>query len=258
MIAVLPLFGTILHRMGGLDEFSGGTSTERFAGWLRSALADTSVKSIVIDVDSPGGTVNGVPELADELFNGRSSKQIVAVANSQAASAAYYLASQASEFVVTPSGEVGSIGVYAAHVDLSESMARDGAKVSLVSFGKYKTEGNPYEPLSEEARAMLQDRVNQFGVMFQAAVARGRNTDVANVAANFGQGRMLLANDAKKVGMVDRVATMDRTLRRMGARTRLRALPESVKYETPSVPVTAEVPAHVKTRLRRERELSLY
>jgi len=259
VIAVLPLFGTIMHRMGGLDEYSGGTSTERFATWFRSAMADSTVKSIVIDVDSPGGTVNGVPELADEIFQGRGTKQVVAVANSQAASAAYYLASQASEFVVIPSGEVGSIGVYAAHVDLSQALEKEGAKVSLVSFGKYKTEANPYEPLSEEARAMLQERVDKFGKMFVNAVARGRNTDAANVNANFGQGRMMLADDAKQAGMVDRVSTMERTLRRLGAKTRVRTLPESLKQESEPVPVQQEtVPAHIIARRRRERELALY
>jgi len=252
MIAVLPLFGTILHRMGGLQEMSGGTSTERFANWFRSAMNDQAIKSIVIDVESPGGTVNGVPELADEIFQGRSTKNIVAVANAQAASAAYFLASQASELVAIPSAEVGSIGVFAAHMDVSKAAEAEGVKISIVSAGKYKTEANPYEPLSEEARAAIQEKVNGFYAMFVNAVARGRDTTSEEVRNGMGQGRMLLAADAKQANMVDRVATMERTLKRLGAKSRTAAMPDRMRQESESTP------AHVLNQRRREREMSLY
>ena len=218
-IAVLPISGTISHRMGMMSEMSGGTSTERFTQWLRSAVNDPSVKAIVLDINSPGGTVDGVPELADEIYNANKVKPVTAVANSQAASAAYWLGSQAKELVVTPSGEVGSIGVFGAHEDMSKALENAGVKVSLVSAGKYKTEGNPFEPLSEEARGALQDSVNNYYDMFTKAVARGRQTDQQSVKDGFGQGRMMPANKAVKAGMADRVATMDQTLNRLGART---------------------------------------
>jgi signal peptide peptidase SppA len=216
-IAVLPISGTISHRMGMMSEMSGGTSTERFTQWLRAAVNDPSVKAIVLDVNSPGGTVDGVPELADEIYKANQIKPVTAVANAQAASAAYWLASQAKELVVTPSGIVGSIGVFGAHEDMSEALASAGVKISLVSAGKYKTEGNPFEPLSEEARAALQADVNNYYEMFTKAVARGRNSDQATVKAGFGEGRMVSAAKAVKAGMADRVATLDQTLARLGA-----------------------------------------
>lgn len=218
-VAVLPISGTISHRMGMMSEISGGTSTERFTQWLRAAVNDPTVKAIVLDINSPGGTVDGVPELADEIYNANKVKPVTAVANSQAASAAYWLGSQAKEFVVIPSGEAGSIGVFGAHEDMSQALANAGVKVSLISAGKYKTEGNPFEPLSEEARGALQDSVNGYYDMFTKAVARGRNTDPQSVKDGFGQGRMVPANKAVKMGMADRVATMDQTLARLGAKT---------------------------------------
>ncbi|HJZ76957.1 MAG TPA: S49 family peptidase [Vicinamibacterales bacterium] len=253
-VAVLPLFGTILHRMGTLSEFSGGTSTERFTGWLRAALADDGVSSVVIDVDSPGGTVTGVPELGDEIYKARDSKPIIAVANGQAASAAYWLASQASEFVATPSSEVGSIGVFAAHEDISKAAEREGVRVTLVSAGKYKTEANPFEPLSDEARTALQSKVNDYYARFTKAVARGRGVTVAAVQSGFGEGRMVSADKAKSDGMIDRIATLDQTLRRLGARQGVRKLPESFRAE--QVTTAPKLPSAAMRR--REHELSLY
>jgi signal peptide peptidase SppA len=217
-IAVLPLTGTICHRMGMFSEYSGGISTERFTQWLRAALADPSVKAIVIDSDSPGGTVDGVPELADEIYRSNKIKPIVGVANSMAASAAYWLLAQCSDLVVTPSGCVGSIGVFASHEDMSKMYENEGVKISLISAGKYKTEGNPYEPLSDDAREALQSSVNDYYDLFTKAVARGRNTKQEAVKAGFGEGRMLTAQQAVKEGMADRVGTIDQALAKFGVK----------------------------------------
>lgn len=217
-LAVLPLTGTISHRMGMLSEASGGISTERFTQWLRAAAADPSVKAIVIDCDSPGGPVDGVPELGDEIARVNKIKTVIGVANSMAASAAYWLLSQCGELVVTPSGMVGSVGVFASHEDLSKRYDQLGVKVNLVSAGKFKTEGNPYEPLSDEARQALQGQVNDYYDLFTKAVARGRETDPNSVKTGFGEGRMLLAPQAVKAGMADRVATLDQTLQKLGAK----------------------------------------
>ncbi len=217
-IAVLPLTGTISHRMGMFSEASGGISTERFTQWLRAAAADPSVKAIVIDADSPGGTVDGVPELADEIARTNKTKPVVGVANSMAASAAYWLLSQCSELVVTPSGSVGSVGVFSSHEDMSKMYESCGVKVSLISAGKFKTEGNPYEPLTDDARQALQGQVDDYYDLFTKAVARGRDTDQKSVKAGFGEGRMVMAQQAVKEGMADRVATLDQTLAKLGAK----------------------------------------
>ena len=140
------------------------------------------------------------------------------MANTLAASAAYWLASAADEMVVTPSGSVGSIGIVAMHEDVSKALEAEGVKVSIVSAGKYKTEGNPYQPLSVEGRAYLQSQVDQFGGMFVDGVARGRKVSSSQVRNGFGEGRMVLAAGAVRAGMADRVATFDETLARFGAR----------------------------------------
>lgn len=219
-IQVLGLRGIISHRVEMMNDISGpgGTSVEQFSQRFRSAVANPNVGAIVIDVDSPGGAVDGVPELAAEIRNARGSKPIIAHANTLAASAAYWLASQADEVVVTPSGEVGSIGVFAAHRDISEQLAMDGEKVTLIHAGKYKVEGNPYEPLTDEARDEIQRKVDGAYIDFLEAVAAGRGVSTKKARTDFGEGRTLSARDALAAGMVDRVETFDATLNRVRGR----------------------------------------
>lgn len=215
-VAVVPLQGTLAPRAGSMAESSGVTGLERWTSNLRSAIADPSVGSVVIDIDSPGGSVFGVQETFDAIRALRSSgKPIVAVANNMAASAAYWLASAADELVVTPSGEVGSIGVIAAHEDLSAALDRAGVKVSLITAGKYKAEGSPFEPLSAETREFIQSRVDDYYGMFTRAVARGRGTTATAVRDGFGQGRMIGSQQAVAAGMADRVGTLEDTVSRL-------------------------------------------
>jgi signal peptide peptidase SppA len=221
-VAVIPIRGTIAQRMSLLDESSGGTSTESVARQFRAALADPQVGSILLDVDSPGGSVYGVPELAAEIYGARGDKRLVAVANSLAASAAYWIASAADELVVTPSGEVGSIGVLSAHQDRSAALDTLGIKTTLISAGKYKVEGNPFEPLSDDARAAIQSRVDEYYADFVGAVARQRGVSTKDVRGGFGEGRTVGAHEAVRLGMADRVATLDDTIARLTGTTSAR------------------------------------
>lgn len=214
-VAVLPLYGVIFPKANMMTEVSGATSIQRFQNAFRDALEDPSVASILIDVDSPGGVTDLVPELAAEIRASRGVKPIVAIANTQAGSAAYWIASQASEFVVTPSGDVGSIGVFMAHQDVSEKQRMEGVNVTAVSAGKYKVERAPFAPLTEEAVAAMQAEVDEFYGMFTTAVARGRNVGVDTVRSGFGEGRMVTAKRALDLGMVDRIETFDQTLSRL-------------------------------------------
>ncbi|QIJ75067.1 S49 family peptidase [Methylobacterium sp. NI91] len=222
-IAVIPVIGIISHRAPLINDMSsgGGTSTQQVGAALRAALADPAVGSIVLDVDSPGGSVNGVPELADEIFAGRRKKPIIAQVNALAASAAYWIGAAASEVVMTPSGEVGSIGVYMMHRDVSVAAAADGLKITFVSStdSPFKVEGNPYEPLSDEARRHLQVEVDRYMGDFLSAVARGRGVSAAKVKSDFGQGRTVGARDAVRLGMADRIATLRQTLTRLSSST---------------------------------------
>lgn len=214
-IAVLPIFGVISHRMNMLTEFSGGTSTEKLGRQLRELTADDRIGGIVLDVDSPGGSVYGVPELAEQILEARATKPIVAVANATAASAAYWLTAAASEVVVTPSGDVGSVGVYMAHEDWSKALEAEGVDVTLIHAGKFKVEGNPFEPLGDEARTRMQAEVDHYYDLFVKGLAKARDVSVDHVREHFGQGRTLMPAAAKRAGMVDRIETFDAAVARL-------------------------------------------
>jgi signal peptide peptidase SppA len=216
-IALLPLYGVVTQRGNMVDDVSGpgSTSTQQFSSALRQLLADDTVGQILIDIDSPGGSVYGVAELADEIQSARSQKPIVAVANSLAASAAYWFGCSASEFYVTPGGEVGSIGVWQAHQDYSQALEESGVKTTLISAGKFKVEGNPYSPLDADAQSFMQSRVDDYYAAFTKSVARGRGVSVAQVREGMGQGRVLGADAALAQSMVDGVATFDDVLKKM-------------------------------------------
>jgi signal peptide peptidase SppA len=216
-IAVLPLYGVVTQRGNMVDDVSGpgSVSTQQFASALRQALADDTVSQILIDIDSPGGSVYGVSELADEITHARSQKPVVAIANSLAASAAYWIGCSASEFYVSPGGEVGSIGVWQAHFDHSQALAAEGVKPTLISAGKFKVEGNPYAPLDDDAQAFMQSRVDDHYASFTKAVARGRGVPIAQVREGMGQGRVLGAVEALAQSMVDGIASFDDVVKKM-------------------------------------------
>ncbi len=216
-IALLPLFGVISQRANLMSEISGGTSAEMYGRQLEALVADRQVKAIVMVIDSPGGSVLGVPELAAKINALKADKKIVAIADAIAASAAYWLGCQASELNVTPSGQVGSIGVIAQHVDESAANEKAGIKTTLVTAGRYKGEGDPSQPLGDEALAQMQKMVDDYYGMFVRDVARGRGKTENRVKSDFGQGRVVLAEEAVSRGMADRVATLDQVLSRLGA-----------------------------------------
>mgnify|MGYP001598339062 CR=1 FL=1 len=214
-VAIIPVYGVLAQRMNMMTQVSGGTSTELLGKMFREAIREPSITAIILDVDSPGGSVFGVDELASEIYANRNVKPILAVANSLAASAAYWIASQADEFVITPGGLVGSIGVLTAHEDISKAQEIAGVKTTVVSAGKFKAEGEPFQPLSETAREALQSMVDDYYGVFLQVVARGRKRSLASVKSGFGQGRLVNAEDAKAEGMVDSIATLDQTIARL-------------------------------------------
>lgn len=264
-VAVIPLRGVIAHRMGTLEESSGGMSAERFTKMVQQATADESIGTIVLDVDSPGGTVAGLGEAADAVYAARDTKRVIAVANATCASAAYWIASQAHEIVAIPSAldrSIGSIGVFTVHQDMSAALEKEGVKVTLIKAGKHKAEANPFEPLSDDLKAEIQASVDQAYAAFVKAVARGRGVATSDVKGGYGEGKALSAKDALAAGLVDRIATMDDVIGGLIGRTSragMRAEDEDVALvaEDPSVmPLTgAQIPdvdlAQEADRLRR-------
>ena len=220
-VAIVPLRGIIAHRMNTMEESSGGMSAERFAVTIRRLAADASISAILIDSDSPGGTISGVLEAAQAVYEARAQKRIVAIANATMASAAYWIASQAHEIVAIPSvfeGRIGSIGVYTVHEDLSGALERAGVKITLISAGKRKVDGNPFVPLSDEQKAEIQANVDAAYERFVKDVARGRSVTPAAVRNGFGEGAGLSAVAAKAAGVIDRIATFEDTLARLVGR----------------------------------------
>lgn len=208
-IALIQVFGTIVQRAGMMTKYCGGTSTQDVRSMLASALRDETIGQVLMEFDTPGGSVADVQELGDDIFRARGQKPIIGLANSLCASAGYWLLSQCSEAYVTPGGQVGSIGVYTVHEDVSKALDAAGVKVTLIQAGKYKTEGHPYGPLDPDAKANTQASVDFYYGAFTRAVARGRGVGVDAVRNGMGQGRVLNAGQAQAERMVDGIATLD-------------------------------------------------
>lgn len=214
-VAVVGIVGMLTQRGDVINSVST-RSTDAVAAEVRAAAGDPQADAIVLEIDSPGGEVFGVPEAFAAIMEARKSKPVVAVANSFTASAAYYLASAADEIWVAPSGQVGSLGVYMLHVDASKAIEAEGEKWTFVSAGKFKVEGNPAEVLGEEAHAAMQDVVNSYYSMFTRDVAKGRGREIGvdAVRRGFGEGRMVLAKPAVAERMADEIGTLDEAIHR--------------------------------------------
>lgn len=214
-IAVLPLHNTMFPKANLMTKISGATSTEQFGRKFDQAVAAKNVKGIIIDVDSPGGSVHGLNELSDKIFDARGSKPIVAVANQMAASAALFVATAADDFLVSPSAITGHLGSFMVHGETSQRDHDQGFKFTVIRSGENKAEGHSVEPLTDKARAGLQSIVDGFGQMFIDHVARNRGVSSEMVASDFGRGRGVLAADAVDMGMADGISTLDQAIGKM-------------------------------------------
>lgn len=224
-IAVLGLHGMLSQRYSWIMSFLGGTSTMAFGAAFDAVMSDPDVGGVLLDVDSPGGYVFGVPELAARIYSARGGKPIVAIANSQADSAAYYVATAADKLYVTPSGRVGSVGTMATAWDVSQAMEQEGVKEHLVvsSDSPYKGEWLESQPTSDAYLADLQATVDEFQSHFTADVAKHRGVSREDVRKKFGQGRDVSAKYAVEHGMADGIATFDEVLAKMSeGRMRIR------------------------------------
>lgn len=216
-VAVLPLAGVLAPKMNMMMRYSGGTSLSTFCLKLRDAVENPNVRAIVIDTDSPGGNVQMTAETADEIFKARSVKRVVAIANTDMCSAAYWIASAAHEVCGTIGCIVGSIGVFTIHTESSKAQAEYGITNTVIKAGQFKADGNSVEPLSDQARETIQARIDTWYEMFVGAVAKHRGVSTQRVLKDYGQGRVLVGQDAVNAGLVDRLATPEQLLRELGA-----------------------------------------
>ena len=217
-VAILNLEGVVGKKMNLFTQISGGISTQMVAAQLQQAVDDPMVNSILLVIDSPGGTVDGTQELVNTIYSLRGQKPIIALADGLMASAGYWIGSAADKiFASSDTTEIGSIGVAAQHIDTSARDAQAGIKRTDIYAGKYKRIATGNAPLSAEGANYLQDSVDNLYTIFVDSVARNRGTDSETVLKDMADGRVFLAQDAVKRGLVDGVATQSELMARMVA-----------------------------------------
>lgn len=202
-IAIIPVHGSLINRFGRSWGYVTGYNFIR----QQVALAgqDPDVKAIVFDMNSYGGEVAGCFETAADMKLLANGKKTLAVIDSNCYSACYALATAADKIVATPSGGAGSIGVVSMHVDMSKFLAEVGVQITFIKAGDHKVDGNPYEPLSKEAKADMQGRVDTIYGEFVALVATNRKIDEKVVRDT--QARIYRAEEAKSLGLIDAIAS---------------------------------------------------
>ena len=171
--AILPVKGVISKNISELESLCGACDIQDVEEMLEDCERDPSITTIILDIDSPGGTSVGVPELANRIKN--CSKKVISFTNNEACSAAYWLASQASEFYATPSSTVGSVGVYICFNDISKMFEMEGVKAEVIKSGIFKGAGIQGTSLDENQRKMLQDEVIDIHNDFKEAVKAVRS-----------------------------------------------------------------------------------
>ena len=214
-IAVIPVFGTLVKRAGAIEAASGLTSYGQLEEQIMDAATDPAVRAILLDIDSPGGEAAGVFDLSDLVFEARSLKPVWAIADEEAFSGAYAIASAAERLFVPRTGGLGSIGVVAVHVDRSARDAMEGFRTTTVYAGARKNDFNPHETLKDGARRTLQAEVDRVHALFVDTVARNRGLAADEVRAT--EARLFFGEDAVSAGLADEVGTLRDALASLAA-----------------------------------------
>src|SRR6056297_3183533 len=204
-IAVIEISGVLIHRGGWIGQSSGQTSYEGIAAQIEAAARDPSVRAVALEIDSFGGEVAGVFDLADQIRALRRDKPVWAFVAEHAFSAGYALASQADRILLPRTGAVGSIGVVVMHADLSGQLDQDGVRVTLIHSGQHKVDGNPYEPLPENVRGDIQREIDVLRFLFTETVAVGRSGRLSQEAAIGTQAATYRGTHAVEAGLADEV-----------------------------------------------------
>jgi signal peptide peptidase SppA len=221
-VAGYAIHGTVWPRRSLNMALFGGTSLSDLRAYLKQVVADRRVRSILLEIDSPGGSVYGVHETWQAIRAADAVKPVTAAIGGLAASAGYWLASACRRISLTPSGDAGGIGVYGIHQDRMKYWARQGVVHTVVSAGTHKAESLDLVPMTDGSKARLQRRVNQIYAQFVADVAAGRHATHEAVRSGFGQGAILAASDALAARLVDAIEPVDVTRNRLASPAGLR------------------------------------
>jgi signal peptide peptidase SppA len=217
-VAIISVDGVIAPKANLFMQISGGASAQIIERQVREAAADPYVRSILLDIDSPGGSVQGVPEVAAAVRAAAEAKPVVAWTAGTMASGAYWIASAADRvYISNGTAVVGSIGVVGTHVDISRAEQSRGVKTTEITAGKYKRIASSYEPLSAEGRDTLQAQVDAIYEVFVDAVADGRGVDVQTVLSEMADGRIFIGRQAVQAGLADGVLSRDALLEQLAS-----------------------------------------
>lgn len=203
-VAIIPVRGILAAEC---PWWMDGTSYSWIREGFDAAVSDPDVKAIVLDVNSPGGTVEGCFDLVDHIYASRGTKPIWAIQSENAYSAAYALASAADRIILPRTGGAGSIGVVACHVDVSDMLEKFGVKVTYIQYGARKTDGASEKPLSDEALACFQSEVDVMGELFVATVARNRGLAAQKIKDT--EAATFMGPAAVSLGLCDEVLAPD-------------------------------------------------
>jgi len=240
-IAIIPIMGTLVNRSFGLNSLSGLTTYASIREQFNAALADKSVKQILLDINSPGGEVSGLFDLVDELYK-NDTKPLTAYVNESAFSAAYAIASAADKIYLSRTAGVGSIGIIAIHADESERDKKAGVTYTAIYAGTRKNDLNPHAPLTKEAREVLQTRIDTTYDLFVKTVARNRGLSIKDITGT--EAGTFFGDDAVTSGLADKVITQTELINYLGGINTMYDKVEE-KTETATTPELTELSAEV-------------
>ncbi len=211
-IAVIPVYGVLRKDVPRIfTKYLGMVGTVQLRAAVQAAGNDPDVSKIVLRIDSPGGSVDGIAEFAEAVRAAAEKKPVIAQVDGEAASAAYHVASQATEIRLGRMDAVGSIGVFAVIDDSSRMFENQGIRTILVTTGEYKALGLDGAPVTENQIDEVKRVVSIFFDEFKGAVRKGRNMTAARVDA-VADGRIFIGKQAVELGLADKIATFDQTI----------------------------------------------
>lgn len=232
-VAIVPVIGVLMKRGTGLewvDRMFGIVSTETLGAALEQALVDPLVNAILLQVDSPGGDIHGIFDLADQILAARTRKPIWSIADEEAYSAGYLIASAAERVYMPRAGGVGSIGIIAVRIDRTIADQASGVTYTIVTSGARKADGNEHVPVTEPEALRLVARVESMADLFVNAVARHRGLDPTSVRGQ--EAATFHGNDAVQAGLIDGVRTFGQTLQSMRGASRSRSRGRDTRMQT--------------------------
>ncbi len=208
-VAVIPITGPITSRASFFSFLYAGTSLDQLTKIFTDVIQDPEVKAVVLNFDSPGGTISGVGEFSKMIYDQRTNKPVVSFTSSIMASSAYWIGSAANRIMAGKTASVGSIGVVAVHYDYSKSDEKNGVKRTIIKSGKYKDIGNNAAPLSQLAFDTFEADLRYIhGLFIEGALLKNRGMKL-NSLGDIAEAKIYIGQQAVDVGLVDAVGTLD-------------------------------------------------